>query len=488
MSIIKNTIREILIFLHLDLTKNLKYDRLTKKILKKHLKRDSNCIDVGCHKGEILDLMLCYAPDGKHYAFEPIPYLFNNLKTKYKNKKVEIFPYALSDNSGESTFQLVKNAPAYSGIKKRRYDISNPDIEEIKVTLKTLDEIIPADEQIHLIKIDVEGGEFGVLKGAKDLLKKNKPTIIFECGKGGSDYYGTTPNDLYDFISNEIGLKIYTLQSFVKNKQPIDKAGFERYFNTNKEYYFIANADENKTATRKYLFNIKTRLSHRLMKTTREENNYPRPNYNKLFEGVRGFKSNEHIPKKEFFAQLGKHQNPHTLYIGCSDSRVVPNLVTGTIPGELFVVRNIGNFVPLYDRNKDTFVATSAVIEYAVKQLQVNNIVVCGHSNCGGCAALYSSAKEMRSLPHTKKWLELAAPVKKIVEEQIEKNLISAEDRGVFTEQMNVVVQIEHLMQYPYIRKAVKNGDITIMGWWYHIEEGEIYDYDFELKRFIKVE
>ena len=203
MSIIKNTIREILIFLHLDLTKNLKYDRLTKKILKKHLKRDSNCIDVGCHKGEILDLMLCYAPDGKHYAFEPIPYLFNNLKTKYKNKKVEIFPYALSDNSGESTFQLVKNAPAYSGIKKRRYDISNPDIEEIKVTLKTLDEIIPADEQIHLIKIDVEGGEFGVLKGAKDLLKKNKPTIIFECWKGGSDYYGTTPNDLYDFISNE---------------------------------------------------------------------------------------------------------------------------------------------------------------------------------------------------------------------------------------------------------------------------------------------
>ncbi|HOF81256.1 MAG: carbonic anhydrase [Bacteroidales bacterium] len=223
------------------------------------------------------------------------------------------------------------------------------------------------------------------------------------------------------------------------------------------------------------------------MNTTHEDDSHQHPNYYRLFEGIRGFKSNEHIPKQEFFAQLGKHQNPHTLYIGCSDSRVVPNLVTGTIPGELFVVRNIGNFVPLYDRSSETFVATSAVIEYAVKQLQVDNIVVCGHSNCGGCAALYNSAKEMRSLPHTKKWLELAAPVKKIVEEQIANNIISIEERSVFTEQMNVVVQIEHLMQYPYIRKAVKQGDITIMGWWYHIEEGEIYDYDFNIKRFIKV-
>ena len=224
------------------------------------------------------------------------------------------------------------------------------------------------------------------------------------------------------------------------------------------------------------------------METKHEEEKHHEPNYHRLFEGIRGFKSNEHIPKQEFFAELGKYQNPHTLFIGCSDSRVIPNLVTGTIPGELFVVRNIGNFVPLYDRRSETFVATSAVIEYAVKQLEVTYIVVCGHSNCGGCAALYSSAKEMKHLPHTKKWLELAAPVKKIVEEQLEKNIITLEDRSTITEQMNVVVQIEHLMQYPYIRKAVKEGKLTVMGWWYHIDEGEIYDYDFKLKRFIRVE
>ncbi len=219
-----------------------------------------------------------------------------------------------------------------------------------------------------------------------------------------------------------------------------------------------------------------------------EEESVQQINYNKLFDGIRGFKANEHIPRQEFYAELSKHQNPHTLFIGCSDSRVIPNLVTGTIPGELFVVRNIGNFVPFYDRRSETFVATSAVIEYAVKQLQVTNIVVCGHSNCGGCAALYNSDKEMRQLPHTKKWLELAAPVKKIVEEKIAKKIISIEERAGYTEKMNVVVQISHLMKYPYIRKLVKQGELTVMGWYYDIETGEIYSYDKELKRFIRVE
>ncbi len=96
MSIIKDTLREVFVLLHLDLTKNLKYDRLTRNILKKFLKKNFNCIDVGCHKGEILDLMLKYAPHGGHYAFEPIPYLYNELKKKYK-MKASIFSYALSD-------------------------------------------------------------------------------------------------------------------------------------------------------------------------------------------------------------------------------------------------------------------------------------------------------------------------------------------------------------------------------------------------------
>lgn len=239
MRLVKNILRQVLIFLHLDLTKNLKYDRLTREIFKKYLKKDFNCIDVGCHKGEILNLMLKFSPEGKHYGFEPIPYLFKELENTYKNT-ANIFPYALSDRNGVSTFQFVKNAPAYSGLKRRRYDIQNPEIEEIQVELRTLDQIVPENEKIQLIKIDVEGGEFDVLKGAQKLLLKNKPVIIFECGKGSSDYYGATPIDLYNFIIDAIGLGIYTLKAYVKQEGALTLDDFTRYYNSNEEYYFVA--------------------------------------------------------------------------------------------------------------------------------------------------------------------------------------------------------------------------------------------------------
>ncbi|MBC8320712.1 MAG: FkbM family methyltransferase [Bacteroidetes bacterium] len=235
----KNIIRTTLNFLQLDLTKNLEYDRLTKLIMKRVINSGSNCIDIGCHKGEILDIIIKFSPNGKHYGFEPIPQLFNKLNEKYKNKAT-IFPYALSNENGYSTFQYVKNAPAYSGIKKRRYDIDKPEIEEIKVEMKKLDDLIPANIKIDLIKIDVEGGEFGVLVGGIQLLKKDKPTIIFECGLGASEYYGTIPANLFNFITNETGLQISLLKSFLYNRKPLELKEFEYYYNTNKEYYFIA--------------------------------------------------------------------------------------------------------------------------------------------------------------------------------------------------------------------------------------------------------
>lgn len=236
---IKNTIRLTLNFLHLDLTKNLEYDRLTKAIMKSVIKEDSNCIDVGCHKGEILDAILNLSTNGQHFAFEPIPYLFENLKAKYK-EQVTIFPYALSDKEGQSTFQLVKNAPAYSGINRRKYAVDKPDIEEIQVELKQLDSLIPTDTKIDFIKIDVEGGEFDVLKGAKSMLKKNQPIIVFEFGLGASEFYGTKPLDIYQYLTSEIGLKISTLKSFIHKGASMDLPEFEQVFNSNKEYYFIA--------------------------------------------------------------------------------------------------------------------------------------------------------------------------------------------------------------------------------------------------------
>jgi FkbM family methyltransferase len=237
--LVKDILRQLLIFLHWDVTKNLQYDRLTQMIMKKKIHQNSNCIDIGCHKGEMLHLMLKYSPAGKHFAFEPIPLFYNELAKKYQ-QRAHIFPYALSDHNGFATFQWVKNAPAYSGLKRRKYDIANPDIEEIEVEIDTLDDIIPPNVKIDFIKIDVEGAEFGVLKGAKNLLMKYKPTILFECGQGASDYYDTNPLDLYDFMTNEMGFNIFTLPAFVKNKPSLGRTEFVNCFNTNTEYYFVA--------------------------------------------------------------------------------------------------------------------------------------------------------------------------------------------------------------------------------------------------------
>lgn len=236
---LKRYIRSFLNVIHLDISKNIEYDRLTKAIIKQSLKSNSNCIDVGCHKGEILDFFIKYAPNGQHYGFEPIPDLFKSIKEKY-TVKANILPYAISSKAGESIFKFVKNAPAYSGLNLREYNVISPDIEEIRVELRTLDEIIPANIKIDLIKIDVEGGEFDVLKGAKQLLLRDKPTIIFECGLGASDYYGTNPADIYQFITNEVGLRVSTLKSFIKNNQPLTQSSFEDLFNRKVDYYFIA--------------------------------------------------------------------------------------------------------------------------------------------------------------------------------------------------------------------------------------------------------
>lgn len=237
----KDFLRKIFIALKIDITKNIEYDRLTSQIFKNYLKDNSNCIDIGCHKGEILDVILDLSPKGNHFAFEPIPPLFNQLKIKYGNK-VSLFDCALSDEKGETNFNYVKNAPAYSGIKQREYKVSNPEIEEIKVQLNRLDDLIPENTKIDLIKIDVEGAELGVLKGGKNLIAKNKPLILFECGLGASEFYNTKPEDVYNELSSS-GLNIYTLKSYINKGKALSENQFKTIYTENSDYYFVATAD-----------------------------------------------------------------------------------------------------------------------------------------------------------------------------------------------------------------------------------------------------
>jgi len=207
-------------------------------------------------------------------------------------------------------------------------------------------------------------------------------------------------------------------------------------------------------------------------------------NTQSLFDGVKEFNSNDFVEYQELFKKIGRQQNPHTLFIGCSDSRVVPNLITKTLPGELFVIRNIANIVPLF-RLSDEFLATTSAIEYAVKVLNVDTILVCGHSNCGGCNALFMNENDTASIPHTKKWLELAKNVK---DKMVNLRIDDLRVREWMTEQLNIVEQMNHLLSYPYIAEKYEKGELSILGWYYLIETGEVFNYDKDEKKFVKIE
>jgi carbonic anhydrase len=201
-----------------------------------------------------------------------------------------------------------------------------------------------------------------------------------------------------------------------------------------------------------------------------------------LNDGVVTFREQDYEIHRELFQELGRKQNPHTLFIGCSDSRIVPNLMTNTLPGELFVVRNVANLVPRY-RESEEFLSTTSAIEYAVQVLQVKTIIVCGHSNCGGCSALYADDDFFRGIPHTRKWLELAAPIKQKVLAQLPNAEFGA--REWLTEQYNVVEQINHLLTYPFVKARYDAGELQLHGWYYIIETGEIFQYDSEKGFFV---
>ncbi len=220
-------------------TKNQHYDAQTQKIIRKVCKRDSNCIDIGCHKGEVLDIIRRVAPDGKHFGFEPLPYLFHDLKEKYKNTSCIISDVALSNATGVTTFNYVISNPSYSGLKKRKYDRADEQDTTIEVITEKLDNVIPDNLKIDFIKIDVEGGEFLVLEGAKAHLKKNKPVVIFEFGATAWEIYKTTPTQLFLLLS-DCGLKVSLMQNYLKNKNAFSLKEFEDECYAEKNYYFIA--------------------------------------------------------------------------------------------------------------------------------------------------------------------------------------------------------------------------------------------------------
>jgi FkbM family methyltransferase len=220
--------------------KNDYYDYLTNIILREVIKHTSVCVDVGCHYGTILQLMMKYAPNGKFYAFEPLPHLFEHLKKEFgHHQNISIYGIALSDVEGESSFNYVVTNPAYSGFIRRRYD--RPHEEDTQITVKTdlMDNLL-ADVTIDLIKIDVEGAELQVLRGAKEVIKRDKPFIIFEHGPGAADCYGTKPEDVYDLLHDYCGLNPNLLNRYLKKMSPLTRDEFCEQFYKGLNYYYVA--------------------------------------------------------------------------------------------------------------------------------------------------------------------------------------------------------------------------------------------------------
>lgn len=168
-------------------------------------------------------------------------------------------------------------------------------------------------------------------------------------------------------------------------------------------------------------------------------------------------------------------QNPRALFIGCSDSRVIPDLIIQSNPGDLFVVRNVGNFVAPYKPDED-FHSTAAGIEYAVGVLEVSEIIICGHSHCGAIEALFKTTCDT-GMVHTAKWLTLGEKAKSMALLALGNNA-SKEQLYRATEHLSIVTQIENLLTYPYVKKLVEEDKLFIHGWYYDIETGAIEYYD----------
>jgi len=207
----------------------------------------------------------------------------------------------------------------------------------------------------------------------------------------------------------------------------------------------------------------------------------------KLIRGIARFRAEALPEQKSLFAQLALGQRPDSLFICCSDSRVALNVFASTEPGDLFVVRNVGNLVPHCDAYG---VSTSdrseaAAIEFAVNSLRVRDIIICGHSECGAMQALLSGLENV-PWPNFKSWLATAHPAlaRCRAGEEIDPGLSDVNRLS----QLNVIEQATHFMTYPFVRERVEAGELSVHAWWFDIAKAEVVGYDPRIKRFTAVD
>jgi carbonic anhydrase len=206
-----------------------------------------------------------------------------------------------------------------------------------------------------------------------------------------------------------------------------------------------------------------------------------------LIAGVHKFQQDELGRYRELFHRLSREeQNPHTLFITCSDSRVLAELITQSQPGDLFVVKNVGNIVPPANVTGSTN-STAAAIEFAIQTLGVSDVVVCGHSHCGAMTALLDGLSGVEYMPHLREWIDLAAPVRRLIERDYS-HLTDHDARTTAAAGENVLFALENLHTYPAVAKRLAAGTLRLHGWFFQIATAELFAYDLTTQQFQPIE
>jgi len=203
----------------------------------------------------------------------------------------------------------------------------------------------------------------------------------------------------------------------------------------------------------------------------------------RLVAGVHHFQSNIFRSEQEFFENLTHGQRPEVLFITCSDSRINPNLITQTRPGELFILRNAGNIVPPHGT---TCCGEVATVEFALVDLHIKDIIVCGHSHCGAIKALMDPESVRDSMPAVFSWLQNAESTRRIVRNKYDH--LSDEDLWNVAVQENVLVQIENLRTHPAVAVELSRGELKLHAWVYKMETGQIFTFSPHAGQFLPLD
>ena len=199
----------------------------------------------------------------------------------------------------------------------------------------------------------------------------------------------------------------------------------------------------------------------------------------KLVDGIHHFQNSIFSSQQKFFENLCRGQHPVACFITCSDSRINPNLITNTEPGELFIVRNAGNIVPPHGTSNN---GEAAAVEFAVVGLGVKDIIVCGHTHCGAMGGLLKP-DGLKQMPAVRDWLRHAEATERIIKENYEH--LQDEALLTATAEENVLVQVEHLRTLPAVAARLARGDVKLHAWMYKIQTGEMFEYDVERRQYV---